>query len=246
MISKQKILWYISNNIINYNKTIFLLSIIYHIIIVCNFLYDFYNNNLLNIISFFLLIINALNYVLLYHKKIKFELLYNDAKYKYIKYIVNILNIYIAILGLVNIFEDLQLTNDIELLLYYCWFKNILIILYSVCKKIDNTNYEYNTCIYNLQNLNILINIDTHIVINNININNIENILTNNTNINVVKVKINNSILLKNEECIICLVDYNSESILGYLDCMHYYHYNCINEWLKIKKICPTCNYSPI
>ena len=42
-------------------------------------------------------------------------------------------------------------------------------------------------------------------------------------------------------ECVICLENYKKEDKISILSCNHYYHTNCLNEWLKKKQECPLC-----
>ncbi len=46
-------------------------------------------------------------------------------------------------------------------------------------------------------------------------------------------------------ECIICTVEFNSEAQITPLPCniKHYFHTECITEWLKNKPECPLCRY---
>ncbi|KAI4388277.1 hypothetical protein MLD38_000619 [Melastoma candidum] len=41
--------------------------------------------------------------------------------------------------------------------------------------------------------------------------------------------------------CIICLGEYESQEELGYLDCGHDYHADCLKQWLLVKNACPVC-----
>ncbi|KFK39312.1 hypothetical protein AALP_AA3G228600 [Arabis alpina] len=45
-----------------------------------------------------------------------------------------------------------------------------------------------------------------------------------------------------NESCVICRLDYEDEDDLILLPCKHSYHSECINNWLKINKVCPVCS----
>ncbi|XWS68466.1 hypothetical protein CRYUN_Cryun04dG0092700 [Craigia yunnanensis] len=45
-----------------------------------------------------------------------------------------------------------------------------------------------------------------------------------------------------NDSCIICRVDYEDGDSLTVLSCKHSYHPECINNWLKINKVCPVCS----
>nr|GME00498.1 putative RING-H2 finger protein ATL21A [Ipomoea batatas] len=46
--------------------------------------------------------------------------------------------------------------------------------------------------------------------------------------------------------CPICLSEYQSEEILRSIpDCNHYFHANCIDEWLGLNATCPLCRKSP-
>ncbi|XVF01762.1 hypothetical protein REPUB_Repub04eG0117100 [Reevesia pubescens] len=42
--------------------------------------------------------------------------------------------------------------------------------------------------------------------------------------------------------CVICRVDYEDGDSLTALSCKHSYHPECINNWLKINKVCPVCS----
>ncbi|KAI4328615.1 hypothetical protein L6164_020953 [Bauhinia variegata] len=45
-----------------------------------------------------------------------------------------------------------------------------------------------------------------------------------------------------NDTCVICRVDYEDGESLTVLSCKHLYHPECINNWLKINKVCPVCS----
>ncbi|AEE76307.1 E3 ubiquitin ligase BIG BROTHER-related protein [Arabidopsis thaliana] len=45
-----------------------------------------------------------------------------------------------------------------------------------------------------------------------------------------------------NESCVICRLDYEDDEDLILLPCKHSYHSECINNWLKINKVCPVCS----
>ncbi|OMO62496.1 Zinc finger, RING-type [Corchorus olitorius] len=45
-----------------------------------------------------------------------------------------------------------------------------------------------------------------------------------------------------NDSCVICRVDYEDGDSLTVLTCKHSYHPECINNWLKINKVCPVCS----
>lgn len=42
--------------------------------------------------------------------------------------------------------------------------------------------------------------------------------------------------------CPICLEDFQINDEITYLKCLHYYHSNCIREWLENRKTCPFCS----
>ncbi|XP_022743330.1 E3 ubiquitin ligase BIG BROTHER-related-like isoform X2 [Durio zibethinus] len=44
------------------------------------------------------------------------------------------------------------------------------------------------------------------------------------------------------DSCVICHVDYDDGDSLTLLSCKHSYHSECINNWLKINKVCPICS----
>ncbi|PWA49712.1 Zinc finger, RING/FYVE/PHD-type [Artemisia annua] len=46
--------------------------------------------------------------------------------------------------------------------------------------------------------------------------------------------------------CTICLSDYKpKEEVRSIPDCNHYFHVDCIDEWLKLNATCPVCRNSP-
>ncbi|XP_076921029.1 E3 ubiquitin ligase BIG BROTHER-related-like [Bidens hawaiensis] len=45
----------------------------------------------------------------------------------------------------------------------------------------------------------------------------------------------------KKQNCVICLMDFNSGDRLITLPCSHQYHSKCVTEWLKSRKNCPIC-----
>ncbi|GAB2275296.1 hypothetical protein Dimus_010057 [Dionaea muscipula] len=44
------------------------------------------------------------------------------------------------------------------------------------------------------------------------------------------------------DSCVICRLDYEDGDLLTSLPCNHSYHSECINNWLKINKVCPVCS----
>lgn len=45
----------------------------------------------------------------------------------------------------------------------------------------------------------------------------------------------------KGESCSICLDDYAKQDRVGYLTCGHFFHTDCIQNWLEQKNSCPLC-----
>ncbi|PWA88536.1 zinc finger, RING/FYVE/PHD-type [Artemisia annua] len=45
----------------------------------------------------------------------------------------------------------------------------------------------------------------------------------------------------KEDNCVICQMDFNYGERLITLPCVHRYHAKCISDWLKLKKNCPIC-----
>lgn len=43
------------------------------------------------------------------------------------------------------------------------------------------------------------------------------------------------------KECCICMVDFEENEKYRCLPCMHYYHVDCIDDWLVRSFLCPTC-----
>ncbi|CAM8884096.1 unnamed protein product [Rhodiola kirilowii] len=47
-------------------------------------------------------------------------------------------------------------------------------------------------------------------------------------------------------QCSICLCEYKAQDMLRTIpDCNHYFHSNCIDEWLKLNATCPVCRKIP-
>ena len=44
-----------------------------------------------------------------------------------------------------------------------------------------------------------------------------------------------------NNECCICLQEFISNEEIVELPCNHIYHKQCIEEWLKVNRNCPSC-----
>ncbi|CAI9755267.1 unnamed protein product [Fraxinus pennsylvanica] len=45
-----------------------------------------------------------------------------------------------------------------------------------------------------------------------------------------------------NDSCVICRLEYEEGDTLTVLSCKHSYHPECINNWLRINKVCPVCS----
>jgi hypothetical protein len=48
----------------------------------------------------------------------------------------------------------------------------------------------------------------------------------------------------KCESCSICFENFKENEIVNITKCIHIYHENCINEWLKRNKTCPLCRFN--
>ena len=48
----------------------------------------------------------------------------------------------------------------------------------------------------------------------------------------------------KEETCVICLGEFNSEDIIKKFFCGHIFHENCLNAWIIKSVVCPTCKYN--
>ncbi|KAE8706229.1 pentatricopeptide repeat-containing protein [Hibiscus syriacus] len=57
-----------------------------------------------------------------------------------------------------------------------------------------------------------------------------------------VTYKAENSHTGSSDLCVVCLVEYEEGDSLTALSCKHSYHPECINNWLKINKVCPVCS----
>lgn len=102
----------------------------------------------------------------------------------------------------------------------------------NAAARINNNNASNNN-----ENINRNIHQNTNAIISSN-----ENINTNSSSYrNLTKTKYKGK---NNENCIICqqLINFNDDVI--YLPCLHHFHDNCINIWIKNKKICPICRKS--
>ena len=99
----------------------------------------------------------------------------------------------------------------------------------------DNNNNFYENYNHIYINNNDNINQNNNFKINNDD-NNMENILE--------EIELSEKIIDKAEtkECPICLMDYYVGNKICYLPCFHFFHSNCIKDWIKKSKRCPLCN----
>lgn len=68
-----------------------------------------------------------------------------------------------------------------------------------------------------------------------------EHIFISNEHVNIY----NKNIILKcDDECTICLSNYNDNEQIRIIMCGHYYHKKCIDEWFKSEFNCPNCRYN--
>ena len=47
----------------------------------------------------------------------------------------------------------------------------------------------------------------------------------------------------ENNQCTICLEEFQNGDVRRALDCMHTFHQQCINRWLNIHQSCPICRH---
>ena len=45
----------------------------------------------------------------------------------------------------------------------------------------------------------------------------------------------------EDESCVICQEEYEKEEKIGFLDCGHEYHADCLKKWLLRENVCPIC-----
>ncbi|KAG0438293.1 E3 ubiquitin-protein ligase [Dictyocoela muelleri] len=45
-------------------------------------------------------------------------------------------------------------------------------------------------------------------------------------------------------DCTICFSDYEKDDLISVLTCGHYFHKNCIDEWIDVQQTCPICKTS--
>ena len=65
----------------------------------------------------------------------------------------------------------------------------------------------------------------------------------NDINNNLEDIEITEQILNKSntKTCVICQEDYNITEKICYLPCFHFYHSQCIRQWVQTSNICPIC-----
>ena len=61
------------------------------------------------------------------------------------------------------------------------------------------------------------------------------------------RTKYDQNVFKSQEACMICLVNFDEDSMVTPLPCdiRHYFHTNCIEQWLEINPLCPLCK-SPV
>ena len=59
----------------------------------------------------------------------------------------------------------------------------------------------------------------------------------------IFKVKEKEKSFENNNKCSICLCEFEIGEEKSTLPCLHYFHFNCIEKWIKRKKYCPICKY---
>ena len=60
-------------------------------------------------------------------------------------------------------------------------------------------------------------------------------------NINTIKFKASAELSEDNRKCVICIADYLPGDDLKVLPCLHRFHIECIENWLKSSPLCPIC-----
>lgn len=43
------------------------------------------------------------------------------------------------------------------------------------------------------------------------------------------------------DNCTVCLVEFVHSDVCRYTPCFHYFHINCLEQWLKKHETCPIC-----
>lgn len=50
------------------------------------------------------------------------------------------------------------------------------------------------------------------------------------------------TIVKQDHTCSICICEFEQDDVLRMLPCLHRYHKDCVDKWLSINRLCPTCN----
>jgi hypothetical protein len=59
----------------------------------------------------------------------------------------------------------------------------------------------------------------------------------------IFKVKEKEKSIENRSKCSICLCEFEIGEEKSTLPCLHYFHFNCIEKWIKRKQYCPICKY---
>ena len=59
----------------------------------------------------------------------------------------------------------------------------------------------------------------------------------------LMRTKFDSNLFQSQESCMICLINFNEDSLVTPLPCdiRHYFHTDCIEQWLMINSSCPLC-----
>ena len=117
---------------------------------------------------------------------------------------------------------------------------------------LENSNNETINPLFNINNTNDIYNIFDNLITENFNRNMLRRGLNNSMNEVLKKdnkIELDNNDCFKlsqidenNQTCVICFSNFElEENVIKIKDCEHLYHFDCLNEWVKRKKECPTC-----
>lgn len=45
------------------------------------------------------------------------------------------------------------------------------------------------------------------------------------------------------QTCVICLGEYEEGEEVRMLPCMHLFHAPCVDQWLRVNRVCPVCKH---
>lgn len=213
-----KITFYINNNIIKVYKFLKFLYINVIVWIFCVAIFidkTKYSDNMEKIIYIYIIV--EIVYILIYANK----LVKCRNNFRLLNPIIGILRMFWFLINWLFVFIIINEKN-IGFLYYFSIFVTAvnLTYLFSILLFVPCITHF---CTFNYENKNTYL----YILDDSIDLRLFKNIIKSNGYHEIV--------------CPICYENYNEEEKLRVLNCKHYFHINCIDEWLERNSTCPIC-----